>query len=343
MKNNIYLLSQPIQTGKTTLLFKWLEHQKDVAGILTPDVNGMRKLYDVSGKKHYDLQLNEGEEGIEIGRFVFDRKAFDKAQHLLNESMNKTTGWIVVDEIGRLEIDRNEGLEPAVGNLVNKFKQHTQADVKLLLVIRDYLLNAAVAHYQLQNAVVLPRSFFEAYAPLSGLVLCGGKSVRMGRDKALISYHKKPQYAHVAGLMERLCPDVFISCNQQQKEAFSEYYQTIVDSATFENAGPLTAVLTAFETIKDAALLVTGCDYPYFTYNDMLALIQAREPGIDVVCYRNQDTGFEEPLLAVYEQQCAPLLLQYYNEGHTSLRHFLRAVNTKYITTQSRNITSIDS
>ena len=341
-KNNIYLLSQPIQTGKTTLLLNWVKRQRNVAGILTPDVNGIRKLYDISGKDHYRLQLDEGEEGISIGRFVFDRKGFETAQHLLNESMKKSSGWIVVDEVGRLEMDRNEGLEPALGNLVNRFKQHAQTGAKLLLVIRDYLLNQAIAHYKLEGAIVLPRSFFEAHAPLSGLVLCGGKSVRMGYDKALISYHNKPQYEYMAGLMEHLGIPAFISCNLQQKQVLNEDYQLVIDNATFGNAGPLTGVLTAFESIKETALLVTGCDYPYFKYSDMLTLTEAREPGVDVVCYKNQDTGFEEPLLAIYEQQCAPLLLQYYKEGHTSLRHFLKTVRTKYISTDTQNITSID-
>ncbi|MES2690963.1 MAG: NTP transferase domain-containing protein [Bacteroidota bacterium] len=342
MKTNIYLLSQPIQTGKTSLLFKWAQLQKNVAGILTPDVNGKRKLYDMEGKTYSHLQLNEGDEGITIGRFVFDEAIFEKARQLLDECVNTTAEWIVVDEIGRLELDRKEGLEPAVGKLISEFKQHARPGKKLLLVVRDYLLNEVIAHYQLEDAVVLPRSFFEVKATLTGLVLCGGKSVRMGHDKALISYHNKPQYAHVAELMKNLCAPVFISCNEQQKEVIDQCYHVITDSATFKNAGPLTGVLTAFEALKETPLLVIGCDYPYFTYNDMLALAEAREEGVDVVCYQNQDSGFEEPLLAIYEKQCAPLLLSYYKEGNTSLRHFLKTVNTKYITTQSRNITSVD-
>lgn len=341
LKSNIYILSQPIQTGKTSLLFKWVQQNK-AAGILTPDVDGKRKLYDVSGKVYYDLQLNEGQEGMRIGRFVFDRQAFEKARQVLERSLATTAEWIVIDEIGRLELDRNEGLEPTVGNLTSQFKQGSHPDKKLLLVIRDYLLDDAIKQYQLNDATVLPRSFFETDESLSGLVLCGGKSVRMGRDKAFIVYHKQPQYAHVAELMSTFCNQVFISCNQEQKTRIDQYYHTIIDSATFENSGPLSGVLTAFETVKETAFMVIGCDYPYFTINDMLALTDAREPGVDVVCYQNPDSGFEEPLLAIYEQQCAPLLLRYYQEGNTSLRHFLKTVRTKFINTHNRNITSVD-
>lgn len=344
MSNKIYILSEPIQTGKTTLLTKWIKRTKQVAGILTPDINGTRKLYDIAGNQYHGLQLNELESGVSIGRFVFDKAAFEKARNILVQSLQQDCDWILVDEIGRLELDKKEGLEPAVTTLINAFKQ-SASDKKLLLVIRDYLLADAIAHYGLENATVLPRSFFGEnihHEPLNGLVLCGGKSVRMGSDKAFIVYHKQPQYAHIAGMMNALCDEVLISCNPQQKEQLNKSYEALVDSATFSNAGPLSGVLTAFETIPGSALLISGCDYPYFTFNDMLALTQAREPGVDVVCYRNTDTGFEEPLLAVYEKQCGPLLLRCFDEGYTSLRHFLKTVNTKYITTNNAHLKSID-
>ena len=55
-----------MQSGKTTLLQKWLEN-KDAAGILTPDVNSKRILFDIAEKKEYELELNENSEGIKVG------------------------------------------------------------------------------------------------------------------------------------------------------------------------------------------------------------------------------------------------------------------------------------
>lgn len=320
---------------------KWVEARDKMTGILTPDQNGLRMLYNISEKRYYPLQVNGDTAGVAIGRFVFDPEGFQKARHALTDALTQEVEWLVVDEIGRLEMDRGSGLEPAVSKVIEHFKTNP-ARGNLLLVIRDYLLNDAISHYGLQEAIVLDAAFFNPEHHPSGLVLCGGKSVRMGRDKAWITYHKEPQYAHVAGMMSPFCKNVFISCNAAQKALITQLHQAIEDSATFADAGPLTGVLSAFEQLPGSSLLVLGCDYPYFTTPDMLALLRAREPGVDVVCYYNKLSGFDEPLLAVYEKRCAELLFRYYGEGHTSLRHFLNTVNTKTIPTVSNNIQSVD-
>src|SRR6476660_5088570 len=122
MSSNIYILSQPIQTGKTTLLQTWLKGQSNAGGILTPDVNGKRKLFDIATQTYFDLQLNEGDEGIRIGKFVFDTGIMQKARAILLDSKQQAYDWLVVDEVGRLEMDRKEGLEPALSDIIHHFK-----------------------------------------------------------------------------------------------------------------------------------------------------------------------------------------------------------------------------
>jgi molybdenum cofactor guanylyltransferase len=306
---------------------------------------------DIGTNTIVDLQLSDDDEGIKIGRFVFDPKGFAKAQGFLLENIKTEYDWIIIDEIGRLEMDRHEGLEPAVSIVINHVKT-TSTQTKLLLVVRDYLLDEVKKHYDIEDAKLLNRDFFfntehnsrETLSFITGVVLCGGQSVRMGRDKAFMTYHTLPQFVHVAEMMKPLCDAVFISCNPKQEELISQTYQTIIDNATFENAGPMTGVLSAFDKIKDNTLLVVGCDYPNFTVHDMKALLAARANGMDVVCFRNKSTGFDEPLLAIYEKQCAPLLLHYFQNGNTSLRHFLQTVNTKTIFAQyDLAIQSVDS
>jgi molybdopterin-guanine dinucleotide biosynthesis protein A/nucleoside-triphosphatase THEP1 len=332
----IYILSQPIQSGKTTLINEWIKNMHSVGGILTPDINGSRKLLDIHNQTYYNLQLQDDEIGIKIGRFVFDDKVFSMAREIITKAINGQFEWIVIDEIGRLEINQNLGLEPAISELIEAYKSNQIAS-KILLIVRDYLLHDVINHYQLNNVVVLEKDFFITPTPLrklpqsniTGLVLCGGQSVRMGRDKAFIIYHQKEQYAHVAEMLKPICNQVFVSCNGKQIDAISKNYQIVEDNATFQNAGPMTGVLSAFEQYPDTALLVVGCDYPHLIKHDIQALIDAREENIDAICYYHPETKMNEPLIAIYEKQCAPLLLDYFNQGFSSLRHFLNTVNTK--------------
>lgn len=152
-------MSQPVQSGKTTLLQKWLE-TKNAAGILTPDVNGKRVLYDVAEKKFYELELNENSGGIKVGKFEFNKDNFEVAKSILRKQKKAGLDWLVVDEVGKLEIERKEGLEPVITELIMHYKSE-DAKGNLLLVIRDYLLDTAIAQYALQDAIVLDKAFFE--------------------------------------------------------------------------------------------------------------------------------------------------------------------------------------
>ncbi len=180
--------------------------------------------------------------------------------------------------------------------------------------------------------------------PLVGLVLCGGKSQRMGVDKAFIEYYTLPQYVYMSSLMKVLVSDVFISCNHQQVDRIPNNFNCIIDIDTYGNAGPMSGVISAFEKINNASLLVIGCDYPMLCFEDLVGLLQAREESVDVVCYTNLISGFDEPLLAIYEKRCAISLQKYFNQGNFSLRHYLKTVNTKRILpNDEKSIQSIDT
>ena len=51
---------------------------------------------------------------------------------------------------------------------------------------------------------------------LYGLIMCGGKSSRMGTDKSRIVYQQKEQQYHVYQMLQTFCEKVFISCNAEQ-------------------------------------------------------------------------------------------------------------------------------
>ena len=151
---NIYIFSRPIRTGKTTALLDWLQKKEHVGGILTPDIDGKRKLYDISSKKIYDFQLDDDteEEKVIVGKFIFSSAVFEKARDILSDIKEKN--WFVIDEIGKLETEQDRGFEPALSEAIKKFKQQN-GNGKLLLVIRDTLLEQAIKKYELQAATVV--------------------------------------------------------------------------------------------------------------------------------------------------------------------------------------------
>ncbi|MGD1840309.1 MAG: nucleoside-triphosphatase [Thermonemataceae bacterium] len=143
----IYLLTGPIGTGKTTQLTKWVAQQQQVAGILSPVIEGKRHLQDITSGASQLLEATATtQQPVQVGRYTFDETVFTWARACLQEALKKSPRYLIIDEIGKLEL-RQEGLEPAVTEVLQAYQQ--QASFDLILVIRDTLLEKSIAHYTL--------------------------------------------------------------------------------------------------------------------------------------------------------------------------------------------------
>ena len=91
---------------------------------------------------------------------------------------------------------------------------------------------------------------------LNGLVLAGGKSIRMGQHKDQMQWNGREQRYHVADLLKAFCGEVFISCRQDQVAGLDKAYKALPD--TFLHMGPLGGILSALRMDREAAWLVVG-------------------------------------------------------------------------------------
>jgi molybdopterin-guanine dinucleotide biosynthesis protein A len=174
-----------------------------------------------------------------------------------------------------------------------------------------------------------------------GLVLCGGQSARMGRDKGLISYHRLPQREHTYNLLREICAEVYLSCNQNQLMAIGEEFNTIGDLPKYSGVGPLGAVLSALEQLPGKDILLTGCDYPFLTKDDLDCFIQGIDDSFIAASFFDETF---EPALAWYSRYAAEPLLKMFRQGEFSLRKFLIQANAhKHFPRDRRTIRSIDT
>jgi len=179
---------------------------------------------------------------------------------------------------------------------------------------------------------------------LFGMVVCGGKSNRMGEDKSLLNYYGIPQRYYVYEMLQAFCEKVFISCNREQAKTISEKYNSIPDNLLYENTGPMAALLTSFEKHKEVSFLAVGCDYPFIKKEDLEKLVEARNKNTLAVSYFHKEAGVEEPLLAIYENACFPLMKNNFVNKRYSLRYFLKEINaSKIIPSNPETIVSIDT
>ncbi|MGG6229778.1 NTP transferase domain-containing protein [Tenacibaculum sp. SDUM215027] len=156
----------------------------------------------------------------------------------------------------------------------------------------------------------------ENIPPVKGLVLTGGKSTRMGRDKSELVYYKKPQKEHVKELLENNNLETFYSV-REASESLSEIQDT------FLNLGPFGGICSAFQKDPNSAWLVMATDVP-FVNNDLIQLLlQKRNPSKVATTVKGKNKDFPEPLITIYEPKAYGKLLAYLAQGYSCPRKML--------------------
>lgn len=169
-------------------------------------------------------------------------------------------------------------------------------------------------------------SFFEkklqdAKPPLNGLVLVGGKSQRMGKDKGVLDFHGKPQRLHMAGLLSKFCETTYLSCRPDQVDEMAGDYPALPDS--FLGLGPMGAILSAFRQKPGSAWLVVACDLPLLDHATLEFLVKNRNVSETATTFRSPVTNFPEPLVAIWEPRAYSVVLNFLSQGYSCPRKVL--------------------
>lgn len=158
--------------------------------------------------------------------------------------------------------------------------------------------------------------------PIFGLVLTGGRSSRMTRDKASLAYHGRSQLERTMDLLKPFCSECFVSVRPDQTtDPLRARYAQIVDQES--ELGPLAGILAAQANSPTAAWLVVACDLPRLDADTLAQLIQQRDPQRLATAFRSSSDGLPEPLCALYEPASAPAIAAYAAGGGRCPRKFL--------------------
>jgi len=145
--------------------------------------------------------------------------------------------------------------------------------------------------------------------PLYGIVLTGGKSERMKRDKALISYKGVPHAQYIHDILKNYCDDVYLSAREGQwKGTPLEGFSVITD--TVDAKGPIAGILSAFEKHPDANWFVVACDLVHFNQKTIELLLSNYKTNSVATTYKNSEKGFPEPLCAIYTPEARNVFVE---------------------------------
>lgn len=167
--------------------------------------------------------------------------------------------------------------------------------------------------------------------PLFGLVLTGGRSSRMQRDKATLEY--RPGETQVDAAMKLLQGRVArawvsVRADQQQDPVRARYPQ-IVDRGDVQ--GPIAGIVAAMDAHPAAAWLVLAVDLPFLEARTLDALISGRAPDADATAFRSSHDGLPEPLCAIYEPRARDKIAAHLAGGRNCPRKFLINGDTRLL------------
>lgn len=156
---------------------------------------------------------------------------------------------------------------------------------------------------------------------MKGLLLVGGKSSRMGTDKAgLVLRDGLSQQERGLELLGKVCEQVFLSTAQDTGEP-----NTITDA--FGPIGPLGAIASAQKADADAAWLVLACDLPLIEEQHLKCLISNRDQNQHATYFMSASDGLPEPLCAIWEPSSAAGVHTAIENGQACPRSVLKSLS----------------
>ncbi len=172
-------------------------------------------------------------------------------------------------------------------------------------------------------------------APVSGVILAGGASRRMGRDKALLDLGGRPLIAVVAERLRAVAGEVIICADQVER--YAPFADRCVPDV-YPGVGTLGGLHAGLAAAAHEWAIVVGCDMP-FIRPAVLAWFVAAAANSDLVILRYPD-GRVEPLHAVYHRRCVPAIEAAIAAGARRADVFHTGLRVRYVS--ANELASLD-
>ncbi|PWL33103.1 MAG: hypothetical protein DCO96_01755 [Fluviicola sp. XM-24bin1] len=162
----------------------------------------------------------------------------------------------------------------------------------------------------------------------SGIILAGGKSSRMGQDKALMEFDGIPMIQHVADTLRDYTSEVIIASNFLIHHPYGD--RGVQDDSP--HLGPLAGIEAGLSTARNEASIVISCDAPFVNASVLERLIQEEQEADDIydvfvaVC-----DGRDYPLIAIYRESCLKTVRRRLEKRQLRLGDLLVCLNLQFV------------
>ena len=172
---------------------------------------------------------------------------------------------------------------------------------------------------------------------VTGIILAGGKSLRLGRNKSLEIIGGIPLIERV---IKRLTPITSRLILVTARDSVSLTAITSLEVVTdiYPGKGPLGGIYTGLCASRTIPNIVVGCGMPFLN-TELLEHMAKLLPSFDAIVPR-WPNGQKEPLHAVYSISCLPTMKKHLESNRHSIIHVLREMHVLHL--NKRGFSSFD-
>lgn len=167
---------------------------------------------------------------------------------------------------------------------------------------------------------------------VTGIILAGGKSSRMGTDKGLLELCGKPLISYAIQVLSGLCDTIIISSSYDGYTSFG--YKIVADE--FPGIGPMGGIYSALKQSKTEKNIVLSCDLPFVT-KELLSFILECSADFDVTVPFEGNQHYE-PLCAVYSLSVLNRMSAFIHKGNYKLPDLFEEAYINRLTINTEHI-----
>jgi molybdopterin-guanine dinucleotide biosynthesis protein A len=168
----------------------------------------------------------------------------------------------------------------------------------------------------------------------AAIILSGGKSSRMGTNKALLKINEKTNIERISDRLKPLFDDIILVTNDLEQY---EFLGLKIVSDQFPGMGPLAGVHAGLNASEYETNVIVACDMPFVSGELAQALVDKSSDYDAVIPVIN---GKQQPLFAVFQKRAAIEVEQCIKQERLRMKHLLDRLNVLYVTEKDLEINS---
>ena len=160
------------------------------------------------------------------------------------------------------------------------------------------------------------------------VIFAGGRSSRMGEDKALLPFAEFPTLTqYQLSRLEKIFSAVYISTKSKEKFNFDANY--ILDAKSNEVFAPTAGFVGIFESIKEDSFFALSVDSPFVGEDEILELIDSDTKGSDATIAKTE-FGIQ-PMCGIYHRSLEDEFKKMLQDDNHKLGFLLKSSKTTYV------------